>query len=288
VETKTPLAFAIAAALAAVPLVRIRAADQITDQGPVSPPTGASTYSRALASQLPRQGDMLVFELRQARGEGLRADPWGMTDSLQEARRLVEAIAEAERLKPRSHVLGFGALPLASPPPGLTSPLDQRLDVDLPLSQGRLQRLGTLDYPLGLIRLHRVYRDITRALHALQTRPPALGRALLATADALNGIDWKHGLEPRDWAVARDQILVGYALAIDGRSGIRRPLRLAQAQLSHLPGAKPYALQLAALLAAPAPQPRALGTLVEELDAKVQALRDAAEKADAGADKGAH
>lgn len=294
-NTKMPLEFAIAAALAAVPLVQVRAADEspasvpapVPAQQPVRAPADVADTS-ALASQTVRQGDMLVAELRQARREGLRADPWGMLDSLREARRLVEAITEAERLKPPYWVPGFRALPLGPPPPGLRSPLDQRLDVDLSLPQGRLQRLGTLERPLGLIPLHQVYGDIGRALHALQAHPPATGLALLATADALNGIDWKHGLEPKDWAVAREQVLAAYALALDGRSAARQPLALAQARLSSLPDGKSFARRLAELQAAPAPQPRALGALVEDLDAKVQALRDAAEQASDGGSAGTH
>jgi hypothetical protein len=284
-ETSPHLVLAIAAALASVPLVQVRAANQSAGQVPYQ--TSAGTfYSRTLATQSQRQGDMLVAELRQARGEGLHGDPWGMTDSLQEANRLVATIAEAERLKLPYRTPGFGSLPPGPPSPGLRSALDQRLEVDVTLPQQRLHPLGTLEHPMGLIPLHRVYRDVHLALHALRTHPPAIGMALLATADALNGIDWKPGLEPKDWAVAREQVLTAYALTLDGRHGVRQALSLAQTRLSGLPGGKPYALRLAALQAAPSPQPHALGNLVEALDARVQAMRDAAEQAANGGDKG--
>jgi hypothetical protein len=118
---------------------------------------------------------------------------------------------------------------------------------------------------------------VDRALAALNAQPPVLGTALLATEDALRQVHWAKGLEPDDWAAARDKAIEGFALALDANPEAQTRLGEALKALSAQPGGEQFARRLAAILAAPAPDLGALSALVRDLDSKVSTLRQAAE-----------
>jgi hypothetical protein len=122
-----------------------------------------------------------------------------------------------------------------------------------------------------------VGESIDQALAALKAQPPTLGAALLATESALGRVHWDKGLEPKDWAAARDQVLDAYALTLDARPGAAAKLAEAEKVLAALPDGNRFARRLAGLQTASAPSPVALAALVSDLDAKVRSLRDAAE-----------
>jgi hypothetical protein len=232
-----------------------------------------------LERQVLDQGPMLLSNLRQAREEGLRRDPWGMVYSLQEARRLLHAMTAAER-SPQPGPATGGSRPTAgNPAPGTTVPLGEPVEVDRPESGGRELEVKRFDGEAGTIALVPMDQAIGRALTALNGHPPALGAALLATEDALGQVHWAKGTEPKEWASARDQALEGFALALDGNPKARPRLEEAHKVLSGLPGGEQLAGRLATILAAPAPDLGALSALVRDLDVKVSGLRRAAEVA---------
>jgi hypothetical protein len=220
---------------------------------------------------------MLLGNLRQAREAGLRRDPWGMAYSLQEARRVLYAMAAAERSMQPQGPAGAGRPPAGHLPAGLAVPLGQVLESDRPEPGGREQVLERFDVPTGFISLRLVNSAIGRALAALNGRPPAVGAALLATEDALRQVRWDKGLEPEDWAAARDLVLQGYALAVDSHPGTVAWLAAAHRALAVLSGGEPFVRRLVALQLTPVPNTAALGELVRDLDAKVRSLRDEAE-----------
>lgn len=225
------------------------------------------------------QSSMLLGDLRQAREEGLCGDRWGMAYSLGAARLVLNTMAAAEGLRPPYRPPRFGRLSQGPLPSDLSAPLDQRLDVDSPLPGGRRERIARLDEPAGSVPQEPVAHAIGRALAALGTHPPAVGAALLATNGALERVRWDKGLEPEDWAAARDQVFEAYALALDNRPQARTRLAGANKALTALSAGRVYARRLTRLRAAPVLDLAALSALVHDLDVKVQALRDAAERA---------
>jgi len=240
-------------------------------------PSQASQFD--LDQQVLSQGPMLLGNLRQAREEALRRDPWGMISSLQEARRLLYAMAAAERELHPEGPPGARRPRDATLPSDLVVPLGQPLEMDRPESGGREQAIGRFEGRAGTIPLAPVAQDVDRALAALQNRPPALGAALLATEDALRQVHWDKGLEPQAWAAARDRVLKGYALALDARPEARARLAGAREALAALPGGESFVQRLVAAQAGSTPDLATLSALVDDLDAKVRSLRETAEVA---------
>jgi hypothetical protein len=263
VKTSKPFCVIFAAAVAAAsPASRALAGEPLPPAEPFD-----------LEQQVLNQGPMLLGNLRQAREEGLGRDPWGMVYSLQEARRVLYAMTAADRqMQPEAPAAG-------NQPPGETAPLGEPLEVDRLESGGRELELGRFEGEAGSISLQPMDQAIRRALSALNRDPPALGTALLATEDALRQVRWARGLEPKDWAAGRDRTLEGFALALDANPKARPRLDEARRALSALPGGEPLARRLAAILADPTLDLGALSGLVRDLDAKVSALRRAAEVA---------
>ena len=240
-------------------------------------PARPQTAPLDLEQQILEQGPMLLGNLRQARAAGLRHDPWGMAYSLQEARRLLAAMSSAERLIPHKGRPYTHRRPVRSSRPAGALPLGQILELDRPAAGGRAHVLSRFDERVGSLRRRALNRAISRALAALNHRPPALGAALLATQTALDQVRWDKGLEPKAWAAARDRVMKVYAMALDSRPEALSALDGAQHALAGLPGGRPYARRLAALRVAPAPDLVALERLVSDLDAKVQSLRQSDE-----------
>jgi hypothetical protein len=229
--------------------------------------------------QVLNQGPALLGQLRQAREEALRQDPWGMATSLQEARRLLYAMTAAERPTQPGAPSGGSGVSANNPPAGATALFAEPVEVDRPESGGRELAVGQFAGEAGTVALEPMGRAIDRALTALNGQPPALGTALLATEDALGQVHWVKGTEPEEWAKARDQTLEGFALALDANPKARQRLDEAHKVLSGLPGGGPLATRLATIMAAPEPDLGALSALVRDLDAKVGTLRRAAEVA---------
>jgi len=151
------------------------------------------------------------------------------------------------------------------------------LELDRPETGGRQQAVGQFEGDAGRISLAPVKRDLIRALAALREHPPAIGAALLATDDALRQVHWQKGLEPKDWVAARDQVLQGYALALDSRPEARARLAGAERTMAALTGAEPFARRLSEAQTGPTPDFAALSKLVKNLDSKVDSFRDSAE-----------
>jgi len=271
-KTSSPLSLGLSLALSVAPVVQA---------GSTSP--AAASYTVPLRHQLQAQGRMVLGELREARDAGLRGDPWGMGYSLQQARRLLEAMALADSLRAPHHPPHAGAPPTRPVLRGLKAPLDQREDVDTPLAGARWQRLAETERSTGSIPLQAVAEAIERALGALNGHAPDIGAALLATSEALGQVQWNPALVPAAWVEARDQAIRADALLLQHRpSAAATSLRQAREILSGLPGGKAYADRISALLQATAPDRRRLVTLAQELGGKVQALRDAQERAALG------
>ena len=259
-RSATSLRFAFMATLSIFPGMQVFAGD---------PPPQAASLD--LERQVLSQGPMLLGNLRQAREAGLRRDPWGMSYSLQEARRVLDAMAVAERS------IQSKSAPSADRPPDLEVPLGEPLELDRPEPGRREQAVERFEGVSGSIPLKPVSQAIDRALAALNAHPRALGAALLATEDALRQVRWKQGLEPGDWAAAQDEVLAGYALALDSRPDAPKQLAEAHQALAALSGGEPFARRLAGLQAAPVQDLAALSALVRDLDTKVRSLREAAE-----------
>jgi len=266
VKRTLPLFFALTAILSTFPGTRALAGGSPSQAAPLD-----------LEKQVLSQGPMLLGNLRQAREAGLRRDPWGMIYSLQEAGRVLEAMSAAESSIQPVGSPGADRPPVGASPPDLAAPLGEPLELDRPKSGGREQAVERFEGVAGSIPLEAVSRDIGRALAALNGHPRALGTALLATEDALRQVRWDKGLEPEDWAAARDEVLAGYALAVDSRPEARAQLAGAEQALSALPGGEPFARRLAALQAAPALDLEALSAQVRDLDDEVRSLREATE-----------
>ena len=266
VKRTLSLFFALTATLSTLAGAQALAGDQ---------PLQAAPFD--LEQQVLSQGPMLLGNLRQAREAGLRRDPWGMIYSLQEARRLLEAMSAAERSIQFEDSPGADRQPAGTLPPDLEAPLGEPLELDRPVSGAREHAVARFEGVSGFILLKPVSRAIDRALASLNAHPRALGAALLATEDALRQVHWDKGLEPEDWVAARYEVLAGYALALDSRP--KTPKRLAKAHqaLAALAGGESFAKRLTALQATPALDLEALSVLVRDLDTKVRSLRDAAE-----------
>jgi len=232
----------------------------------------------ALQQQVLSQGRRLLGSLRQARTLGLHGDPWAMAYSLEQARRLLDQIDQAQRMLYARRAPNDEGTALRQPPRLSVAPLDERLVIDSPLSNGRRQRLAGLEQYAGFIPLQRVRNHIARAAGALNNRPPDLGRALLATNQALSDIHWQPSLEPAGWSRARDLLLQGYTLALGSRPGAFGRLVRARRRLENLPDGGVYARRLATLLRAPTLDLKALGSLVRDLDRQVQVRRNRAER----------
>ncbi|MGD2081529.1 MAG: hypothetical protein PVF91_01100 [Chromatiales bacterium] len=270
----TGLALGLAAVLSIGPGARVMAAD-----------TTQSYYAAAVRDQSLVQGRMLIANLQQAREQGLRGDRWGMAYALEEARRLLDAMAFAERMKPPSHSSGAGEPPTRPLPKSLSAPLAERVDVDAPLSGGRNRRLGELQQAVGSIPMSAVAAAIHRALYALRGRSGGLGAALLATNSALAQVRWQGPLQPTDWSRVRDEVLQAYALILERRPGAAGHLAEAKRILAGLPDGGAYARRVARLQQAP-PDRAALETLARDLDARVESTRAAAERSELSASGG--
>ena len=234
---------------------------------PLSAAVGLPAQSQ-IQRQIQAQGRMLLGNLRQAREMGLRGDPWAMSYALHEAHRLLDQLSLAEQS------LRDGE---SSRQPA-NAPLDERLDIGIPLSGGRWQRLADLEQAAASIPLHQVKTAVDQASRLLHARPPALGRALLVTNQALSDIHWQSDLETTGWSRSRDLVLQGYAMALDHHRTAFDKLAEAQHSLRTLPGAGSYGRRLDTLLRAPTLQLGALRTLVQDLDHKVQTIRKRAER----------
>ena len=244
----------------------------------VSSTAGGQKVKGEIQQQIQFQGRLLLGNLRKAREMGLRGDPWAMAYALQEAHRLVNQIDQAERLLyAKASLNNERADSQQSYTPSI-APLDERLDIDVPLSGGRWQQLTDLDEYAGFIPLQRVQVEIEQASRALKVQPPDLGSALLATNKALSDIHWQPGLDVVGWSQARDQLLRGYALAMDSHPGAHAWLVRVQRRLAEIPGGDVYARRLATLLRAPTLDLGALRFLARDLDHKVQILRNHAER----------
>jgi hypothetical protein len=231
-----------------------------------------------IQQQILTQGRLLLGNLRRAREMGLRGDPWAMATALQEAQRMVNQIDQAEHLLYARHSPKEERTALRQRPKLSIAPLDERLDIDVPLSGGRRHRLADLDQYAGFIPLRRVRAAIEQASQDLNTQPPDLGRALMTTNRALSDIHWQAALQPSGWTQARDLALQGYTLALNSRPGAFDRLVRARRKLRSLPGGGVYARRLATLLWAPTLQTGALRALVQDLDQQVQMLRGRAER----------
>jgi hypothetical protein len=264
-----------------LPLFLVLSAAQAISPGAQALAAGVARQAAPpdMEQQLLDQGAILLGSLRQAREEGLRRDPWGMVYSLQQARRVVYAMAAADRWIRLNRPPGARRARNPSVPPGLSVPLGQLMELDRPKSGGREQVVARFDGGAGSVPLKPVSEAIGSALAALRRDPPALGAALLATEAALRQVRWDKGLQPKGWPAARDEVVEAYALALDYHAEALSRLVGAQHALAALPGGEPYARRLAALQAAPALNLPALSRLVRDLDAKVQSLRASAELA---------
>jgi hypothetical protein len=246
--------------------------------GPVFPATDGQNLKSEVHQQIETQGRLLLGNLRRAREMGLRGDPWAMAYALQEAHRLVNQIEQVERMLYAKLSPKDERSSLQQPKKPLLTPLDERLDIDVPTSDGRRQRLTDLEQYAGYIPLQQVRTAIARASRALSARPPDLASALRATNQALSDVHWQPGLEPAGWVRVRDLILQGYTLTLNSRPGAFELLVRAQRKLGSMPGGGVYARRLARLVRAPTLEPVALRVLVEDLDRKVQVLRSRAER----------
>lgn len=239
---------------------------------------GAQNARHEIQQQILTQGRLLLGNLRNAREMGLRGDPWAMATALQEAHRMVDQIDQAEHLLYANQSPKDERTTLRQPPRLSIAPLDERLDIDVPLSGRRRHRLADLDQYAGFIPLHRVRDAIEQASQDLAEQPPDLGSALMTTNRALSDIHWQTALEPSGWIQARDLALQGYTLVLNSRPGAFDRLVRAQRKLTSMPGGGFYARRLATLLRAPTLEPGALRALVQDLDRQVQMLRSRAER----------
>ena len=224
------------------------------------------------------QGRMLLGYLRRAKEAGMSGDPWGMEYAVQEASRLAHGLHLAyQRLGSMDQSPKTGA-PDKVGTQQLDVPLEEGLDVDTSLTDGPWEVVDGSAQQAGVIPLKQVSDTLAKAHRLLQSSPPALGAALIATNQALGQIHWRQGLEPLPWVKARDQLLKAYALTLDSRPEARAEMVKARDLLAALPEGKGYARYLTALLSYPAPDRWALRSVLRQVDTQVELLRDAAEQ----------
>ena len=223
-----------------------------------------------LRQQTHLQGRMLLSYLRRAKEAGLSGDPWGMDYAVQESSRLISGLRQAYRRLPGSDQSAETRQP--------DVPLEEGLDVDTSLPDGPWQLVEGSAHQAGAIPLDQVSDTLAKAHGLLQSRPPALGAALIAVNQALGQIRWQQGLEPLAWIKARDQLLKAYAMTLDSTPGARAELVKARDLLAAQPEGKGPARYLSDLLNNPAPGHWALRNVVRKVDIQVDLLREAAEQ----------
>ena len=253
-------------------LILVAAACQV----PANEATSAANTD-VLRQHIHLQGRMLLSYLRRAKQAGLSGDPWGMDYALQEAGRQVHGLRLAYR-----RLQGPAQSSKAEVPDNAGKqqevPLEEALDIDTSLPSGAWEQQDEPAHEVGAIPLEQVSDTLEKAHRSLQSRPPALGAALIATNQALGQIRWRQGLEPLPWVKARDQLLKAYALTLDSRPGAQAELVKARDLLAALPEGKVYARYLTDLLNYPVADRWALRSVLRQVDTQVELLRDSAEQ----------
>jgi len=246
-------------------------------QVPADQPTQTANTD-VIRQHIHLQGRMLLSYLRRAKQAGMSGDPWGMDYALQEAGRLVHGLRLAYGRLPGSDQASRAELSDNTGKQPLDVPLEEALDVDTSLPGGSWEQQDEQAREVGAIPLEQVSDTLEKAHRLLQSRPPALGAALIATNQALGQIRWRQGLQSLPWVKARDQLLKAYALTLDSSPEAVSELASARDLLAALPDGKVYAHYLTDLLNHPTPNRWALRSVLRQVDTQVELLRNAAER----------